>query len=238
MKKAIVVGATSGIGKRVAELLANADYKVGITGRRTELLEQLKESKPNSYCTKAFDVKDTKSTAEKLNELVSELGGLDLILISSGWGDLNEVLDFEIEKQTIDTNVAGFTCVADWAFKIFEKQGVGHLAAITSIAGLRGSRGAPAYNASKAYQINYLEALRQKAKHLKSSINVTDICPGFVDTVMAKGDGLFWVLSVEKAAKQTFKAIQSKKKVVYLSKRWRMIAVLLKRVPNFIYDKM
>lgn len=238
MKKAIVVGASSGIGKKVAELLVDNGYRVGITGRRTELLEQLKAAKPDHFYIKTFDVTDVRAAIENLEELVAELRGLDLIFISSGTGDLNQLLDFNIEKQTIDTNVTGFTCVADWAFNWFEKQGSGHLVAVTSVAGLRGSRHAPAYNASKAYQSNYLEALRQKAKQLKLPIDVTDIRPGFVDTDMAKGEGLFWVASVEKATKQIIKAIQRKKKVAYITKRWRIVAMALKCLPRIIYDNI
>ena len=227
-RKAIVIGATSGIGRGVAGLLADDGYTVGITGRRTELLEELRDTKPCCYRTKTMDVRDTSVMVERLDELVAELGGLDLVFISSGWGDLNPSLDFEIEERTIETNVAGFTCVAGWAFNLFEKQGSGHLVAVTSIGGLLGSRHAPAYNASKAYQINYLDALRQKAKHLKGSVHVTDIRPGFVNTAMAKGDGLFWVAPVEKAAKQIVSAIQSKRNVAYVTKRWRIIATALK----------
>jgi short-subunit dehydrogenase len=62
------------------------------------------------------------------------------------------------------------------------------------VAGIRGSRQAPSYNATKSYQINYLEGLRQKSR---KSIFVTDIRPGLVDTDMAKGEGLFWVMPVE-----------------------------------------
>ncbi len=238
MNKAIVIGATSGIGKGLAKLLAENNYKVGLTGRRTELLNELKNENPNTYFIKSFDVTDTKITVEKLEELTSELGGLDLLIISSGTGDINENLDFGIEKRTIDTNVLGFTCIADWAFNYFENQKFGHLVAISSIGGLRGSRQAPAYNATKAYQINYLEGLRQKATKLKEPIFVTDIRPGLVDTEMAKGEGLFWVMPIGKTVKQIYKAIISKKKVAYVTKRWRLIAVLLKRIPRQIYDRM
>lgn len=238
MKKAIVVGASSGIGKSIALLLAENGYKVGITGRKTELLEKLKKTKPDSFLIKTFDATDTKSTIEKLEELTKELGGLDLLILSSGTGDQNENLDFEIEKKTIDLNVTGFTNIMDWAFNYFEKQESGHLLAISSIGGLRGSRIAPAYNATKSYQINYIEGLRQKAKKSKKPIVVTDIRPGFVDTNMAKGEGLFWVMPVEKVAKQIFSAIQRKRKVVYVTKRWGFIARILKRLPRFVYDKM
>ena len=173
----------------------------------------------------------------KLNELTEEIGGIDLLILSSGIGDINAELNFEIEKRTIETNVLGFTCVSDWAFNYFEKQKFGHLVAISSIAGIRGNRQATSYNATKAYQINYLEGLRQKAKNLKMEIFVTDIRPGFVNTEMAKGEGLFWVASVEKASKQIYNAISKKRKIVYVTKRWGIIATILKRIPNFAADR-
>ena len=238
MKKAIIIGATSGIGEGLAKILTKNNYKVGITGRRTELLEALKAQKPNDYFISSFDISNTQIIDEKLKTLVSKLGGLDLLILSSGTGDLNETLDFSIEKRTIDTNILGFTYVADWAFNYFEKQQSGHLVAISSIAGLRGNGVAPSYNASKAYQINYLEGLRQKASKLKLKIIVTDIRPGFVDTAMAKGEGQFWVASVNKASEQIFKAIQKKKKVVYVTKRWLIISLLLKSIPRIVYDRL
>jgi short-subunit dehydrogenase len=238
MKKAIIIGATSGIGKGLAQILVDNNYKVGITGRRTELLEELKSQNPNSYFIRTFDITNTKEINENLDALTTELGGLDLLIISSGTGDENQNLDFKIEKRTVDTNVTGFTCVADWTFNYFQKQKYGHLVAISSIAGLRGSRQAPAYNATKAYQINYIEGLRQRANKLKTSIFVTDIRPGFVDTEMAKGEGLFWVMPVDKAVVQIYKAVRNKKKVVYITKRWGLIASVLKRIPRIIYDRM
>lgn len=238
MKKAIIIGATSGIGKGLAKLLADHNYKVGITGRRTECLNALKNENPNSFLIKSFDVTDTKITIEKLEELKNELGGLDLLILSSGTGDLNETLDFEIEKKVINLNVTGFTNIIDWTFNYFEKQEFGHLVAISSLAGIRGSRQAPSYNASKSYQIKYLEGLRQKSTKSKKPIYVTDIRPGLVDTDMAKGEGLFWVMPVEKVVRQIYKAIKNKRKVIYVTKRWGLIARILKILPRFIYDRM
>lgn len=187
---------------------------------------------------KAIDVTDTTLSILELKELVAELGGLDLLIISSGTGESNDNLDFEPEKRTIDTNVTGFTAIADWAFNYFRNQGYGHLVAISSIAGIRGSRQSPSYGATKAYQHNYLQAVRQKAGKLKLPITITDIRPGFVKTDMAKGDGLFWVASVEKAARQMFNALLRKKRVVYVTKRWALVAWMLRRTPNFMYNKM
>jgi len=238
MKRAIIIGATSGIGKGLAKTLVNDNYKVGITGRRTKLLDELKSENPENYYAQTLDVADTKKTTEAIEKLIEELGGLDLLVICSGTGEINKTLDFEIEKRIIDVNVTGFTSIADWTFNFFEKQKYGHLVVISSIAGLRGEWGAPSYNATKAYQMNYTEALRKKAKKIKAQIFVTDIRPGFVDTDMAKGEGLFWVASVDKAVLQIYNAIKKRKQVTYITKRWSFVAMLLKRIPNFIYDKM
>ncbi len=238
MKKAIIIGASSGIGKELARILVGEGYKVGITGRRTELLENLKLENPDSYFIKTFDLKDTKVAEVKLEELSSELGGLDLLILSSGTGDINDKLDFEIEIRTIETNVIGWTFISDWAFNYFEKQKHGHLTAISSIAGLRESRQSACYNATKAYQINYLEGLRQKTAKLKEPIFITDIRPGLVNTEMAKGEGLFWVMPVDKTARQIYKAIKKKKKIAYVTKRWKLIATILKRIPGRIYERM
>ena len=238
MDKAIIIGATSGIGRGLAEMMVEKDYLVGITGRRTQLLEELKAGKPDSYRINTFDISQTDSIIGHLEELTLELGGLDIIVIGAGTGDLNDKLDFELEKRTIDTNISGFTAIADWAFNYFSSQKHGHLVAITSLAGLRGNRIAPAYSASKAYQQNYLEGLRMKAAKASSPIFITDIRPGFVNTRMAKGQNLFWVASVEKAASQIYNAIQKNPRVAYITKRWSVIACLFKYLPSLIMEKM
>jgi len=171
MKKAIIIGATSGIGKSLAELLIREGYEVGVTGRREELFQSIKTQETSKIVFK-------------------------------------------------------------------KEQGYGHLVNISSIAGIRGNGIAPSYNATKAYQINYLEGLRINAKKYGSSITITDVRPGFVDTAMAKGEGLFWVAPVQKAAEQIFEAIKQKKKVVYITKRWKLIALLLRIIPFSILKRV
>lgn len=118
-------------------------------------------------------------------------------------------------------------------FKHFKKQGFGHLVAISSIASLRGNRHAPAYFASKAFQVNYLESLYLKTKEVKSGkIFITDIRPGFVDTKMALSNEIFWLVPLPKTADQIYTAIRQKKRKVYISHRWALIAFVLKIVPS------
>jgi len=235
--KIIILGASSGIGRELAKLYINENNKVAITGRRIQLLEELKKEN-NNFIIKSFDIKQTDEVVKNLDELSIELNGIDLIIICSGTGDLNYDLEFSIEKRTIETNVVGFTCACNWALNYFIKQGNGHLVGITSVAGIRGNKEGPSYYASKSYQINYLEGMRQKVVSSKKPIYVTDIRPGLVDTDMAKGEGLFWVAAVEKAGKQIYKAIKNKKKIAYITKRWRLVYEFLKRIPNIIYEKM
>lgn len=237
MKRVIIIGATSGIGQGLANLMAQKGYRVGITGRRGQLLKEIKAQNPSLFEIKQINV-TAPDSIQRLEELIDTLGGVDVIVISSGTGDINQNLDFEIEKRTIDVNVLGFTAIADRAFRYFETRGKGHLVAITSVASLRGAAEAPSYNATKAYQANYLEALSIKAAKLKLPITVTDIRPGFVDTDMAKGEGLFWVASVEKATKQIYKAIERKKRIAYITKRWGIIAFLLKTLPHLLYKRI
>lgn len=234
-KTAIVFGATSGIGKLLTELLIKDNYKVGITGRRIEKLEALKKQHPNNIIFKQNDIQKVENVEIIFNELVSELGEVDLIIQSSGVGYTNTKLEWNKENTTIQTNVVGVTKLYDLAYNLFKKQQFGHLVGISSIASLRGNRFAPAYFASKAYQKAYLESLYIKTKSIKSKkVFITDIRPGYVDTDMALGDGIFWLTPLEKACKQIYAAINRKKRVAYISKRWMLIAWVLKIVPSKI----
>lgn len=237
-KKAIVVGATSGIGRGIAELLVSKGYIVGITGRREHLLNEIKASSPSSYIVSTFDINNTQNVLEKLEDLATQLGGVDLFILSSGVGKRNKDLDLEPELDTIMTNVTGFTTAVNWAYKYFENAGGGKLASISSIAGTRGFGLSPSYSASKSYQIKYLEALRQKAKTTGGKISVTDVRPGFVDTAMGNGDGAFWIAPVEKASKQIVRAIDNKRGVVFVTKRWRIISILLRLIPRPVFERL
>ncbi len=239
MPNAIVFGASSGIGKQLALMLVSDGFKVAITGRRLEMLEDTKSSNPDSFIIKENDVQEVDQTQQVFSDLVNELVTVDLIIHSSGIGFENPELDWQKEYDTVRTNVVGATHVYDLAFNLFKKQGFGHLVAISSIASLRGNRESPAYFASKAYQVNYLESLYLKTKEVKEGkLFITDIRPGFIDTKMALGDGIFWMASLNKASKQIYTAIKRKRRRVYISKRWNLIAWVLKIVPSWLMKKV
>lgn len=237
-KKAIVVGATSGIGRELTKIFSQNGYIVGLAGRRTHLLDDLKNELPNNSFAKHIDVSQTDKAINQLKELIAEMEGVDIVIINSGVGFINKDLEWPLEKETIDVNVSGFAAIANVVVHHFLSKGSGHLVGISSIAALRGDGDAPAYNASKAFVSNYMEGLRKKVAKSGLSITVTDIQPGFVDTAMAKGDGLFWVASPQKAAQQIYNAIKRKKKHAYITKRWRLIGLVMKIVPETIYNRL
>lgn len=237
MKKAIVVGATSGIGKALCKTLIANHYLLGITGPEQDLLEEIKNSAPDKIHALCFDsVKE--SNATHLNKLAKTLGKIDLLVFCSGIGNQDENDGFEKENQANQLNVIAFTEIAHWAYHYFEAQGYGHFASISSLAGLFGYRKAPAYHAAKSYQIIYLESLRQRAHRSKKNIYITDIRPSFVNTDMADDNQKFWSISRERAASEIYKLIKKKRAVGYLSKRWCFIAFLVKAMPRIIRKRM
>ena len=236
MKNALIIGATSGIGKELAKLLVEDGYKVVITGRREQLLKEIKETKPSSYIVKVHDVTNLKSCETLFEEIKNDLKTIDLVVYSSGVGNPNYKLEWEKEQPTLQTNIIAATKIYGLAYNLFREQGYGHLVGISSIASIRGNRHVPAYFASKSFQANYLESLWLKGKRSKAKIMVTDIQPGFVDTSMAIGN-TFWMSTTKKATKQIYTAIKKKKKKAYITKRWRLIAIVLKIVPSSFLHK-
>ena len=238
MQRFIIIGATSGIGLELANLFIKKGDRIGITGRRCHLLDDLQKQFPTQVVTECFDVMGNDNIAH-LTSLINKLDGLDLLIYNSGYGEISKTLDWEIDKRTTITNVNGFVEIVNHAFNYFVKQHAGHIAGISSIAAIRENSQAPAYSASKAYMSMYMAGLFLKARRIKKvdpkiNIAITDVQPGFINTKMAKGKGRFWEAPVEKAARQIFKAIQEKRRKVYVTHRWALIAWLLKWMPHFI----
>lgn len=239
MKRAIVVGASSGIGRELAKLLCRAGYRVGVTARREALLRELADEVGEALCYRVSDVSDVEASEAALEDLIAQLGGLDLAVISAGVGYPNPDFDFAREDETIAVNVRGFTSAANLFMRHFRDRGSGHLVALSSLAALRGIAGAPAYNASKAFESSYLEGLRQASVSRKLGITVTDCQLGLVNTAMAKVDRIpDWVSGPEVAAAQILRAIEKRRRHVYVTRRWRLLAWALKLAPGFVWDRV
>lgn len=224
----LIIGATSGIGNGLWRYYASQDNKVAITGRRETLLRQMQKERPNNTLIYPFDMANISETIKHIRKIFLDLRNVDIAIVCAGIGEINTELLLEKEISTIHTNVLGWTAAVDGIYNHFQNQGKGHLVTITSVGGLSGEPAAPAYSATKAYQINYTHALEKKSR--KSTIYITEIRPGLVDTAMAKGDNLFWVMKVDKVVAQITKAISEKRRRVVVTKRWRIVSFLLKHI--------
>ncbi len=167
-------------------------------------------------------------TGKNIAQLAERLGGIDLLVVSAGTGFINPDLKTSLETQTITTNVAAFTVAVDWGYRYFKSRGSGHIAAITSVGGLLAESGAPAYPASKAYQILYLQSLAKRAKKDNPGCAFTELRPGSVNTDMMKGEGHFWISSPQQAAALACQAILYKKRLQYISRHWSLLGFLLR----------
>ena len=236
--KIIIIGATTGIGKSLAELYILQGHEVTITGRRTSLFEEIQNAHAyKKVMISPIDVVDIDNAREIIQDLADKNGGFDKVIVNAGVGFGKA--SFEEEIKTIDINVKGFVAIAQWAYTYFKKKGGGHIIGISSLAALRGSPYAPEYHASKAFISNYMEGLRLRSAKNHHNIAITDIRPGFVDTPMTKQNkGMFWVSTPEKAARQIVQAIESKKNVVYITKRYFLLAILIKIFPEWLYAKI
>ena len=256
-KRAIVMGATSGIGQEVARLLAANGYEVGIAGRREERLVQMAQATPGIVTHRQIDVTKEDAPTE-LQKLIDELGGMDLYFHSSGIGWENVALDADKELKTVETNGVGFVRMVSAAYNWFaeqradeakqraegdeqragDKERKARIACITSIARTRGLGAAPAYSATKRMQAHYLECLSQQARMRHLNIGITDIRPGFVATDLIAGSHFPLQLKAEDVARTIVRAIERGSKVVTIDWRYRLLVAAWQLIPRWLWVRL
>lgn len=238
MKRAIIMGATSGLGRGVALGLLNEGYIIGVAGRRGEALETIKAVAPDRVFTKVIDV-TSEDAPQQLTALIREMGGMDLYFHSSGYGKQNVELNIEIEKQTVLTNTYGFTQMVDTAFAYFRDEGKsGRIAVISSIAGTKGLGAAPSYSATKRFNWTYIEALSQLAHINRLDIRFTDIRPGFVATDFIAGSNFPMQMTTEYAVRDILKAVLAGKRKATIDWKYRILCFFWRHLPSFLWEKM
>ena len=234
-KKAIIIGASSGIGREVALLLLKEGWHIGVAARREEPLQKLKDAAPEHVEVMTIDVTQ-EDAGERLLMLVEQLGGMDLYFHASGIGKQNRLLTEGIELRTMDTNAVGFTRMIGTAYRYFANRGEGHIAAITSIAGTKGMGPAPAYSATKAMQSTYLQALEQQARQRGLNIKFTDIRPGFVKTALLDDDFPYpMLMKPEAVARDIVESIRRGRHVRVIDYRYRVMTFLWRLIPRWIW---
>lgn len=236
-KRIIIIGATSGIGREVANIYIAQGWKVGVAGRRAQELESLRQTAPTQVFTQVLDV-TADDAPQKLHALIEQTGGMDVFLLSSGIGKQNYSLQMDIELATASTNVEGFIRMTNAAYHYFKEQGYGHLAVISSIAGTKGLGAASAYSATKRFQNTYMEALEQLARMNKLNISFTDIRPGFVSTPLLKDDSYPMLMKATDVASQIAKAIKKKKRIAIIDWKYRILVFFWRLIPKGIWLRL
>ena len=240
----IIVGASSGIGNRLATIFAQHGWRVGVAARREAPLVALQTQYDNiEYIT--LDVTAGDAVA-RLQQLIDKVGGMDVLMYCAGCGWNNPNLDNEKDITTINTNVLGFTQIVNAGYKYFLRRHQDdsnsttrrpQIAVITSIAGTKGIGVASTYSSSKRYQTTYLQSLDQLAHNDHLPLTITELRPGFVDTPLLDGDTHKYpmMMTVDYVASRIFKVVTHRRHIVTINRRWAVITALWRLIPSWLW---
>jgi short-subunit dehydrogenase len=242
--KAIVIGASSGIGAALVHELGHQGYRVAAIARREAELTRLCDTVNTAVGAErvfpyVHDVTAYEAVPTLFQQIVRQLGGLDLVIYVAGIQPAVALDEYNFEKDAamIEVNLLGAMAWLNETAIRFERAKTGHIVGVGSIAGDRGRAAGPGYNTSKAALATYLEALRNRLS--RHGVTVTTIKPGFVDTVLLENaPKTFWVISPETAAQNIHQAIQKKKQVVYVPARWGLVGLIIRNIPSFIFRRL
>ncbi len=240
-QKVIITGASSGIGRALAQEYARRGATLGLIARRKDLLEQLAASLPvRSYCY-AVDVTDADALAAAAANFTAHAGCPDIVIANAGvsagtltaYSEDNAVFD-----EVVRVNLMGMMLTFQPFVDAMRTRRDGILAGIASVAGLRGLPGAAAYSASKAAAISYLESLRVELHG--SGVSVVTICPGYIATPMTSRNPyrMPFMLDAAVAARRIADAIAARKRFYVLPWQMALVSWALRRLPRPIYDAL
>lgn len=244
IRRAIVIGASSGIGAALVQELVRHGYAVAALARRLDELQQVCEE-ANRHAAGTFavayqhDVTETDGVPSLFQEIVRALGGLDLVVYVAGIQPAvapNEY-DFEKDATMVQVNLLGAMAWLNQAAERFHHTRQGHIVGVSSVSGDRGRSAFPAYHTSKGALSIYLESLRNRLS--RRGVTVTTIKPGFVKTrLLANADNPMWAISPQEAATQIRQAVEAGKQVAYVPARWRWIMPVIIHIPSFIFRRL
>ncbi len=236
-KRALVVGASSGIGREISRQLIQSGWTVAAVARRKDKLQTLADEFPGQLQPVVHDVQETDAIPEVFAKICHNLGGLDLVIYAAGVMPPVGPHEFDTEKdlEIVQTNLIGAIAWLNEAASRFDKTGHGTIVGIGSVAGDRGRSGQPVYNTSKAALATYLEALRNRLA--KRGVKVTTIKPGPVQTEMTQHLGLKGAMTASEAARRTL-ILADRGGEHYLSAKHRFAFFIIKRIPSPIFRRL
>ncbi len=234
---AVVVGASSGIGREVCRQLAQSGCKVAAVARRLDRLEELAKEFPGLVLPFGHDVRNVEGVPGLFQEATKALGGLDLFVYASGVMPEVGFHEFNTEKDRlmVETNVTGLVAWVNSVADRMQNTKHGSIVAIGSVAGDRGRSKQPVYNASKAFLATYMEAVRNRVS--RYGVKVVTVKPGPVATEMTQGLHIRGAMPVEVAAAKVIR-FAGKTGEHYLKPMHRLVFYVIKRVPSPIFRRL
>ena len=241
MKRIVIIGASSGLGQRMARDFARVGCRVAVAARREEPLKALRDEFPDRVVYKVIDVRDTQAVKD-FYDLIELNGGMDYLVYAAGTGFRDPGPDDEKTAAIIDTNCTGMARITAATYRYYKETAnvtPGHIAVITSVAGDGPLGIAAAYSASKAFQQRFITALEQLAYRQQVNVRFTDLRPGFVDTPLLDAAVKYpMMLSVAKAAPLMEEAILRGHRVAYIDSRWGIVSALWRLIPRRLWVHM
>lgn len=239
-KRAIITGASSGIGAALARELSRRGWSLALLARRGDLLDQLKTELRES-CSVVCDVSDLASVRDAVRKSEELLGGpFDLAVANAGISVPTRATKFDVgdAERIMRVNVFGMFYLFDAVIPSMIERKSGRFVGIASIAGLRGLPSGSVYSASKAAMQNFLEASGVELAH--SGVGITVVNPGWVDTpIIEKYKGAVpFLVSAPKAARIIADGIEAGKRTVEFPLPISLLMRMIRVMPAVVYDRM
>jgi NAD(P)-dependent dehydrogenase (short-subunit alcohol dehydrogenase family) len=236
-RHAIVIGASSGIGREIARQLAASGCRVAALARRKDALDALANEFADRILAVEHDVTKFDEVPWLFQEVARDLGGLDLVVYVSGlMADVGpREFDFEKDRQMIEVNYLGCVAWLNQAATRFQETKSGCILGIASVAGDRGRWKQPVYNSSKGAMAIYMESLRNRLD--RQGVRVVTVKPGPVDTPMTAHLNLRGKQSAAEVA-QIALAKSGRSGEFYTKFTLRIVFAVLRLVPGWIFRKL
>lgn len=242
MKRVLITGASSGLGKEAAIQLARRGWKIAITGRRKEKLDLVADAiraEGGEALTLVGSVVELDGVKKHYRQIKDAWGGLDWAILNAGVGDSENALAFSASniRWTFETNLFG---VANWLEAVLPdmiSQGSGTIAGVGSLAGTRGLPSSGAYSSSKAALYTLFESTRLDLKG--TGIKIVTVTPGFVRSELTDRNEapMPFMLTTEDGVQRMIKGIDAGKRVVHFPWQLSLVVIyILGFLPNWLYD--
>jgi short-subunit dehydrogenase len=238
-KRALITGASSGIGEGLARELARRGWELALLARRDDLLQTLAAQLPRAVGI-GCDVADKQSVRDAVRRAETELGGpIDLAIANAGVGIPTWAFEFNIDdaEQMMRVNVLGMMYLFDAVVPSMVERRAGRFAGVASIAGLRGLPSSAVYSATKSAMQTFLEASRIELAPF--GVGVTIVNPGFVATPMTeKNARMPFLWQVDRAARYIANGLEAGKPLIEFPRPMSLLMRTARILPRALYDRM